>query len=231
EVCDGLDNDCNNSVDDGLGQTTCGTGACLRSIDGCVGGVPQTCVPGSPAAEVCDNLDNDCDGSTDEGLGTATCGVGACNRTVENCQGGVTQTCVPGAPSSEICNGIDDDCDGMVDDGVSDTDFDGFPDCRDNCPLVWNPDQSDVNSDGIGDACEDAVLFTGANLSMVGFSSNRIDGRDLMAFAEAFGTCPGQPGYDPRANLDQVPIGAGPPGVCVDLTDFHLFMEEFAKIQ
>jgi len=35
-----------------------------------------------------------------------------------------------------------------------DTDGDGVPDSVDNCPLVANPDQSDVNNSGLGDACD-----------------------------------------------------------------------------
>lgn len=67
EICDGLDNDCDSSIDEGLGQTTCGVGACARTVDRCVGGALQTCIPGDPAPEVCDGMDNDCDGQTDEG--------------------------------------------------------------------------------------------------------------------------------------------------------------------
>ncbi|MFQ5423420.1 MAG: hypothetical protein ACE5F9_05505 [Phycisphaerae bacterium] len=35
----------------------------------------------------------------------------------------------------------------------ADTDGDGVPDCRDNCPHTPNPDQQDSNGDGVGDAC------------------------------------------------------------------------------
>jgi len=35
-----------------------------------------------------------------------------------------------------------------------DTDGDGIPDSRDNCPTVANPDQRDTDGDGIGDACD-----------------------------------------------------------------------------
>lgn len=35
-----------------------------------------------------------------------------------------------------------------------DKDKDGVPDFRDNCPTVFNPDQSDIDADGIGTACE-----------------------------------------------------------------------------
>src|SRR5262249_37917888 len=35
----------------------------------------------------------------------------------------------------------------------ADGDFDGVPDSTDNCPLIFNPDQSDSDGDGNGDAC------------------------------------------------------------------------------
>jgi hypothetical protein len=53
---------------------------------------------------------------------------------------------------------VGDDPDG---DGVPTDDF-GTPclqaviGCADNCPLVFNPDQSDADADGTGDACKDA---------------------------------------------------------------------------
>ena len=36
----------------------------------------------------------------------------------------------------------------------SDLDNDGVPDLDDNCPLSFNPDQSDTNDDGLGAACD-----------------------------------------------------------------------------
>jgi len=43
-----------------------------------------------------------------------------------------------------------------------DTDGDGVPDSVDNCPFVPNPDQSDVNASGLGDAC-DPTPYLGLN--------------------------------------------------------------------
>jgi len=42
-----------------------------------------------------------------------------------------------------------------------DTDGDGMGDLLDNCPTIINPDQSDLNLDGSGDACQPAIAFHG----------------------------------------------------------------------
>jgi subtilisin family serine protease len=117
ETCDGSDNNCNGQVDENLGSTTCGVGQCQNTIDNCIDGVTQQCIPGSTTPETCDGIDNDCDGSVDEELGSTTCGVGQCEATVNACENGQAQECVPGSPAAEVCNGLDDDCDGQVDDG------------------------------------------------------------------------------------------------------------------
>ncbi len=118
EACDARDNDCNGLPDDGLGTTTCGgTGECLRTVDNCVDGQPQDCVPGEPQPESCDGRDNNCNNATDEGFGTETCGVGACERTVDRCRAGLPQECTQGTPEAEVCDGIDNDCNSFTDDG------------------------------------------------------------------------------------------------------------------
>jgi hypothetical protein len=66
------------------GQTTCGIGACARTVDNCLNGTPQLCVPGAPAADdtTCDLIDDDCDGQTDEDGDADGDGVGQCH---DNC--------------------------------------------------------------------------------------------------------------------------------------------------
>ena len=120
ESCNGVDDDCNDKVDDQLGKEICGVGECLHSISACDEGVPQFCNPFEGAvAEECDGLDNDCDGAVDEALGSASCGIGKCQHTIEICVNGEVQACDPllGA-EEEICDGEDNDCDGLVDEAL-----------------------------------------------------------------------------------------------------------------
>ena len=102
EVCNGIDDDCDGTSDNGI---TC-----------------PTCVP---QQEVCDGTDNNCNGATDEGFfvgSTCQVGVGACMRSgVTVCDGpsGTKCTATAGQPAAEICNGIDDNCDGVADENLS----------------------------------------------------------------------------------------------------------------
>lgn len=155
EQCDGVDNDCDNRIDEGfptLGRAcTEGMGACAEQgqliCDLSGEGVECSANGGLPLAEVCDGQDNDCDLRVDEGTQNA---CGTCGQVVEVCDGrdndcdnavdeGVQNACGGcGRLPIEVCNGGDDDCDGRVDEGVQNacggcgpTDIEAC-DCNDN---------------------------------------------------------------------------------------------------
>ena len=69
ELCNGLDDDCNDKTDDGFEPIVCGLGVCENTIPACTGGEWQTCVPlphqEMPEISCKDVLDNDCNGFTD----------------------------------------------------------------------------------------------------------------------------------------------------------------------
>ena len=71
ETCDGIDNNCNDQIDEDYNetQTSCGVGECsAQGMLTCVNGTEtDTCTPGSPTTEICDGKDNNCDSQIDEG--------------------------------------------------------------------------------------------------------------------------------------------------------------------
>jgi Notch-like protein len=76
EVCDGIDNDCTGSADEGCACTDGETQPCGNSNPPCKQG-KKTCVSGQwsatcegevkPGTETCDGVDNDCNGTPDDG--------------------------------------------------------------------------------------------------------------------------------------------------------------------
>ena len=131
ETCNGRDDNCDGTVDDGFdvgipcvtGEGICAVqGARVCAPDGrgtvCEGDVGQTGV------ELCDGLDNDCDGEADEDFpelnsgcstGRGICEVGGVRVCAED---GLSTRCnaAAGDPEPfERCDGRDNDCDGLTD--------------------------------------------------------------------------------------------------------------------
>jgi hypothetical protein len=137
EVCNGIDDNCNGMVDEGMLPGTgvsCGAniGTCHAGMTACVAGA-LVCQAsgdgGTPMTEVCNGLDDNCNGIVDEGpftqtgqtcicagLDPAKVGVGTCKAGHLVCRGTrgfVCEGCV--LPGPEICDGLDNDCDGVAD--------------------------------------------------------------------------------------------------------------------
>ena len=58
---------------------------------------------------------------------------------------------------------------------LNDPDGDGLPNWADNCPENYNPDQTDSDSDGIGDSCDVCTDIDGDGFGDPGFPANTCD--------------------------------------------------------
>jgi hypothetical protein len=203
--CDGLDNDCDGSIDEDYVEmpTTCGIGACASTgSTSCVNGsVEDSCTEGTPAADdsVCDGVDNDCDGSTDEEYApeATSCGVGACASTGStSCvNGSVEDSCAGGtpAPDDSVCDGIDNDCDGATDeDYVPVTTTCGVGACASTgSKFCANGEVQDNCTEGTPapETCD------GLDNDCNGFVDAGFDG-DCDGIADCFDACPSDPWND-----------------------------------
>jgi hypothetical protein len=118
ETCNGIDDDCNGKVDDGLPAVVCGVGECQTSVTQCGGdGGFSQCVPKQPTVETCNGKDDDCDGVVDNGFDL--------NTDVTNCRtcGHVcaldhaTPKCAAGDCEIASCTMGYDNCNGAQSDG------------------------------------------------------------------------------------------------------------------
>jgi len=186
EVCDGVDNDCDGNVDEGIPSTptTCGNGTCYRTgTYSCVNGfMVDSCVPGTPGTEKCDAAknDEDCDGSNNEDCAcnegqTQNCGpetdAGECVFGTQTCDiNGLWGDCIGAVyPTTEVCNGVDDNCNGAVDEGYVPTPTTcGVGACIASGELICSngnetntciPGEptSDANCNGVDDDCDGIV--------------------------------------------------------------------------
>jgi len=137
EICNGLDDNCDGTDDDGDpgGGSLCNSGMsgiCGPGVEHCVPsgmGASVICVPNQMAGtEICDGVDNDCnpatpDGSAEPDYGNACDGNGdtdLCPEGTWGCVGGVMSCSDNTGSTIDLCNGMDDDCDPSSADGSED---------------------------------------------------------------------------------------------------------------
>ena len=153
-IGDGIDNDCNGLIDNGLYDPD--EDGFLASAGDCDEDNSDV-YPGAPELE--DGLDNDCDGLVDEGTDAYdddgdgfTEDDGDCNDDDPDVGPGEAEVAM---------NGVDDDCDGAVDEdsAFTDDDGDGFSevagDCDDANADIF-PGQAEVPN-AVDDDCDGAI--------------------------------------------------------------------------
>jgi hypothetical protein len=125
EICDGLDNDCDQALAAGedVDEDEDGSPACLDCDDDDPTRAPYQ-------GESCDGVDNDCDGVVPPGeIDGDGDGFLACF----DCDDG-DPAVHPGAP--EACDGVDTNCNGIVWPGEFDVDGDGITECEGDCDAL-----------------------------------------------------------------------------------------------
>ena len=120
EICDGLDNDCDEATDEEVD----GDGVGYAFFDGDCDDAQGELNPG--AEEVCDGLDNDCDEATDEESDSDGDGFSICDG---DCDDGEPAA---NPDAAELCDGLDNDCDEATDE-ETDGDGDGYAICDGDC--------------------------------------------------------------------------------------------------
>ena len=196
------------TCDDG---NACNGGETCDPASGCVAGTPPVCNDGNACngVETCAPASGCVAGTPVVCTASDQChDVGACNPGTGVCSN-------PASPNGTACNDgnactTNEACNaGTCAGGTAVTCADDGYVCTAN---VCDPASGCVAND--------------VNFDTGGFSATRVDGRDLVVLANAWNSCSPDGRYSLAADLEPV---STPPGACVDMDDFHLFMNAFGR--
>ncbi len=154
EIVDGMDSDCDGTVDDGTDASDDDGDGVTEDAGDC----DDAEADASPlTVEVADGIDNDCDGTVDEGTSAYDDDRDGFSEDDGDCN---DADATVGPVSGELPgNGVDDDCDGTVDVNVPDRDNDGISadggDCDDGSAAV-SPAAAEI-ADGVDNDCDGFV--------------------------------------------------------------------------
>jgi hypothetical protein len=172
--CDGQDNDCDGTKDEGCLCTfgDSDQGVCSGTQRFGEDGDCKAPANWEPEESSCDGKDNDCDGNVDEGITRSCTDGGPC----DTCQGvcsGATESCVEGGSGEWTCqmpdayqpdgestceNGRDDDCDGDADREDTDCRRPALADCTDDSQCI-------PSGKCIGGTCAQTIAITNTSYS------------------------------------------------------------------
>jgi len=164
ETCDGVDEDCDERIDDGLSCADDDFDGYCEDANCTDGSLPGDCddsyantFPGG--TELADGKDNDCDGDIDNGRSTFDDDGDGFTEDGGDCDDNDAAV-NPGAV--EVCDGVDNNCEGTIDETTEcfDDDGDGYTevdgDCDDSDAAV-NEDAIEDNGNDIDDDCDGTI--------------------------------------------------------------------------